>query len=133
MSRFNESTFDAGGRGVWLTVGLVAVTMVAGSVLRGCMSVEQMAPPVGPRLTEAAGEDGASTEALQRGRQVYLTRCSTCHTIEPIDRYTAARWDQILPRMNKDAKLDAAEAADLRTYIGTAHRAMAQWRSAGKP
>ena len=133
MWPFNENGFGGGRRIVRVTVGLAACVVVAGSVLRGCMSVERMAPPVGPQLTEAAGRDGASVEVLQRGRQVYLTRCSTCHTIEPIDRYTAARWDEILPRMNEDAKLDAAEAVDLRTYILTAHRAMAQGRAAGEP
>ena len=104
------------------TAVVIWVLLIVGLGLWGCMSIEQMAPVVDKGMIEEGDQEGTLLSALQRGREVYLRRCSTCHVIEPIGRYTVLEWERILPPMNKDAKLDADEKADLCAYIFAAHR-----------
>jgi len=77
---------------------------------------------VGPGLAEAGQRRGVSTVALTRGREVYLSRCTRCHGLEPIDRYPARQWkDQIIPAMALRSHLSPDQTSDLEAYVLTAH------------
>ncbi len=67
-----------------------------------------------------------SAGRLERGRTIYITTCTRCHSPEPIAGYTLAEWRQTLPRMSEKSKLSAQEAADLRDYVTITLRAMAR-------
>src|SRR5688572_9229915 len=51
------------------------------------------------------------------GKTVYTTRCGSCHTLKPVDKYTAAQWENILKSMIPKAKLSEHEATDVSDYI----------------
>ena len=70
----------------------------------------EIAPPVQPAMAGDAAR-------LSCGRQVYLQRCAACHSLEAVDDYTAAEWDELLPAMNRKSKLDPAQAEQLRQYL----------------
>lgn len=53
------------------------------------------------------------------GGTIYRTKCAKCHAPEPVRRYTAAHWNEILPKMTDKAKLTASEAAAVREYVQT--------------
>ena len=104
----------------------IAMGLWAGSVLLvGCMTLEQMAPPVDARVVSAAGVYGGHADTMQRGRHVYLTRCADCHSIEPIDRYSLVQWEMILEDMSAEAKLTPDQAGDLEQYVMTIRRMQA--------
>ena len=107
-----------------LTVGVAAI-------LAGCLSIEQMAPPVGAEFASAGMRNGITIAFLETGREVYLMDCSRCHSIEPIDRYSVGRWRDIIVRMGPKSKLDAPRTEALQAYVLAAHRVMAQ-RAAAK-
>lgn len=81
-----------------------------------------LAPPVSPAMTARAGKP-AST--LEEGRRLYTGRCATCHTIDPVGKYTATRWREIIPEMADEAKLTPAERDALLTYLLAAREAPA--------
>lgn len=102
-----------------LTVGVAAI-------LAGCLSIEQMAPPVGAEFASAGMRNGITIALLETGREVYLMDCSRCHSIEPIDRYSVGRWRDIIVRMAPESKLDASRTEALQAYVLAAHKVLAQ-------
>lgn len=102
------------------------VSFCAAVSLVGCLSIEQMAPPVGPEFARVAMTNGATMPILERGRDVYLRDCSRCHSIEPISRYSLDRWRDIILRMGPESKLDESSTVALRAYVLTAHEVMAR-------
>lgn len=88
--------------------------------LPGCMSLEQMAPPV-----ETLTTSSHSPDVLSRGRRLYITACAKCHNVEPIGRYSADRWREILPEMAEESNLGPSQLADLQAYVLEAHRSIA--------
>lgn len=107
----------------WLG-GSAAVTIA----LTGCLTIEQMAPPIGLRFA-MVGMDGEARAMLERGREVYVSDCARCHSIEPVDRYSVAHWRDIIERMSSKAKLDDASTAALRAYLFAAHKVMTRGTS----
>lgn len=104
--------------------GVVTLSLALGLV--GCLSIEQMAPPVGPKFAGVTMTSGTTMSLLATGREVYLRDCSRCHSIEPIKRYSLDRWGGILLRMGPEAKLDESRTAALRAYVFTAHKVLAR-------
>jgi mono/diheme cytochrome c family protein len=46
---------------------------------------------------------------LEKGREVYVVRCSTCHPLHRPTEYEPARWDAELHKMAPRARLSEAE------------------------
>lgn len=93
-------------------------------VLQGCMSTDEMAPPVHAEMVRVAERRGYEHAALNRGRAIYLTDCSKCHSIEPIDRYSERKWKELGPDMADESKLTKAELDDLMAYLLSARETM---------
>ncbi len=91
--------------------------ILLGPTVVGCLSIEQMAPSVGPQFESVAIKRDTSMALLESGRQVYLVDCSRCHSVEPIRRYTMTKWQDIIPRMAQKSKLSDSKSAALRAYI----------------
>lgn len=89
---------------VVIVVGLVA-----------CQSLEKRAPLVDAALVALAGS--AEFSDLEQGRRIYITKCAACHVPEPILRYSAERWQRILPPMEEKSKLSEEEIHVLRQYV----------------
>ncbi len=86
-------------------------------LLAGCMTLEQMAPPVGPDLLAVGERQGVGAETLRLGRDLYVTDCARCHSVEPIERYTVRRWRDALPRMAREAKLNRQQTEAVTAYV----------------
>lgn len=101
--------------------------MAVGAVLWviGCVSLDQMAPPIDQTMADYGQKRGISAGSLSAGRQVYLNRCAGCHSIEPIGRYSLEQWEVIVPEMAPEAKLDSAQTDHLLRYIRTARQMIA--------
>jgi mono/diheme cytochrome c family protein len=85
-----------------------------GAVLGGCVSMEQMAPPVSARMVAAGG---ASMATLDSGRRLYTGRCTTCHSIDPVTKHSVDRWRAIIDEMAGEAKLSASEKSAVLAYV----------------
>ena len=103
------------------------LTVVAAFALHaGCMTLEQMAPPVGVEFQRVAQRQHVDIAMLELGRRVYLLDCARCHSVEPISRYSESHWREILPRMGKESKLDAQQQAAVNAYVIAAHAFLEQ-------
>lgn len=89
-------------------------------IATSCITLEEMAPSVGPRFS-IGGRSAASLAVLEQGREVYITDCTRCHSVEPINRYTSDHWRKILERMGPQSKLDESRSSALQAYILAAH------------
>ena len=59
-----------------------------------------------------------NVEMLQRGRGLYLNRCTKCHNALRITRYPLQEWrEDILPEMVEESKLSVEEETALTAYI----------------
>lgn len=97
---------------VAIMMGLVSV-----SVYLGCQTLEQMAPPVGSEFQDLAARHSVDLATLELGRQIYLSDCVRCHSVEPIGRYSRGHWRKILPRMAQETKLDKQREAAVEAYV----------------
>lgn len=109
-------------------VSTLGVIMSLGLLLpfSACQTLEQMAPPVGDQFRTIAARRGVAATTLELGREVYLSDCAKCHSIEPIGRYSARRWRKILPRMSRESELDEQRTAAVEAYVMLARAVLAQ-------
>lgn len=74
-----------------------------------CVTTEELAPV-------ASGTPG--DPALTEGRRIYLTCAGSCHSPEPLLKYTRDEWlGKHVPEMSVEAKLSPAQRAALEAYI----------------
>jgi mono/diheme cytochrome c family protein len=85
-----------------------------GAALGGCVSIEQVAPRVSPRM-EAVG--GAPASTLESGRRLYTGRCAVCHSIDPVTKHSVDRWRAIIDEMADEAELSASEKSAVLAYV----------------
>lgn len=62
---------------------------------------------------------GATVQSLSEGRQLYVVKCSGCHSVKPPSLYSEAEWDTLLPPMKKEAKLKKDEYEKIFQYVIT--------------
>jgi len=78
----------------------------------GCVNIENAAPSVG-RIPNAAH----NTAVLEHGREIYLGKCTSCHSAQTISKFSATEWPGIVNEMGHKAKLAPAEEQVLLTYV----------------
>ena len=103
------SAFSGKPRSLLRPASLAALLAVA-----GCVSVDSIAPPVPPSHGDAA--------VLREGRRVFLVQCTSCHSAEPVAKYSRARWQEIVGEMTDAAKLTAQQERALRAYLAATAR-----------
>lgn len=80
-----------------------------------CVSLEQAAPPVAMLAPAMASRNNAQ---LSQGRDIYVTRCAKCHSVEPVTKYSRAKWEEdIIPEMAEETNLTASEADAVEAYV----------------
>jgi len=82
-----------------------------------CVSLEQSAPL--PETLPTAKHAGTPSQ-LAQGREIYITKCAACHSVEPVRKYSRAEWEhEIMPDMAEETNLTPAETAAVIAYIRT--------------
>ncbi|MCZ6836888.1 MAG: hypothetical protein O7G85_14020 [Planctomycetota bacterium] len=101
----------------WLCHNSISAALLAALIVSGCVSTEQIVPPISDHLLTLAQDEGLSIPQLERGRLVYLTDCTKCHSPESVTRYTAMQWKEIMPRMVKQTSLNTNDRAAVEAYV----------------
>ena len=94
----------------WIKALLLNMAVLVSS----CVSIEKAAPPV---VVLNISAERYKTSSLEQGRDIYITRCARCHSVEPVKDYTRTKWDHILPDMVHETKLKPDEAKAVHDYI----------------
>jgi mono/diheme cytochrome c family protein len=99
-----------------LLVGVAAAAALAAS----CAGPH--VPPVTPQQAQAAQAHwpGMTVAELDRGRSLYLGRCSSCHDLVPPERYSAVEWPGYVAKMKERAHLSDADARAVEAFLGSA-------------
>ena len=62
---------------------------------------------------------GYSMSQLNEGKTIYLANCNKCHRYKVPPSRREAKWDKIIPKMAKKAKLDDAQEKLVLEYVVT--------------
>jgi hypothetical protein len=54
---------------------------------------------------------------MSAGQTIYINRCGRCHSLKPVQNYTAQQWDNILKSMIPKAKLNEDESKQVTAFI----------------
>mgnify|MGYP002146688975 CR=1 FL=1 len=69
-----------------------------------------------PTNTIAQGE---RLNDLKQGRELFVYKCSGCHSLYPPSSYSQKEWNEILPEMNTKAQTTTRESFLIKQYIFT--------------
>jgi hypothetical protein len=70
----------------------------------------------------AGGDEGRLSD-LRGGRELYINKCSGCHSLIPVDRFDDARWTAEVDEMLKlkKVRLSAEDRDQLLRYLTIAN------------
>lgn len=57
------------------------------------------------------------TDTEMAGMALFTNNCGKCHDLPVISDHSKERWNKVLPPMIKEAKLDAAQGANVTAYV----------------
>ena len=86
----------------------------------GCSTLDQTAPPVSPAMSAHASRQGVPASSLEVGRRVLATRCANCHSLEPIGKFSAEEWGEIVEDMSDRAGLNEEQKRQVTAYLQAA-------------
>lgn len=62
-------------------------------------------------------ENGMIKADVGEGKVIYMRDCTKCHEQKKVEDFTSAQWENILPRMIVQAKLDDTESRQVTAYV----------------
>jgi hypothetical protein len=70
----------------------------------------------------AGGDEGRLSD-LRAGRELYINKCSGCHSLIPVDRFDDARWTAEVDEMLKlkKVRMSIEDRDQLLRYLTTAN------------
>jgi mono/diheme cytochrome c family protein len=93
-------------------------------LLDGCAGGSNAAFPTAEEIVSKGGAELVDAASLQRGRQIFATRCTECHVARRIDKYSVAEWNHFIGKMAPRAGLKPAERTALESYIIMARQSL---------
>jgi len=99
------------GRGL-AVAALAAATLTAG----GCAAALRQATPE-DALRLASRWPGTTLGDLQRGRTLYVRRCSGCHNVVLPRAFPPGRWPALVDDMAQKARLGPGEREDVVRFL----------------
>lgn len=75
-----------------------------------------------PPAANTAGLSPATAQQLNRGRQLFASRCLECHTLPDVHKYSCEHWPHLVSWMAPRANLKAEERDAIIAYLQAASR-----------
>ena len=94
-----------------LTIVLLAVTLAA-----ACAAALRHATPADVTLVSPQWP-GTTVEDLERGRRLYVRRCSGCHTLILPSAHAPDDWPVLVDAMAEKARLKPAQREDIVRFL----------------
>jgi cytochrome c1 len=70
-----------------------------------------------PVIEKTKITDDTPSEDVIAGKDLMDKNCIRCHKMKPVENYSLAKWDVILPKMARKAKITEEEQKKIRTFI----------------
>jgi mono/diheme cytochrome c family protein len=90
----------------------------------GCEALKSGAPSINPEMVRTAAAHGDSPETLAAGRRLLAMRCTSCHALAPIAKFSSAEWSAKVHRMAGRAGLNEVEARQVTSYLTAARESL---------
>jgi len=62
-------------------------------------------------------QEGMMKPDVGEGKVIFMRDCVRCHEQKKVENYTAAQWNNILPRMIVKAQLDETQSRQVKAYV----------------
>ena len=85
--------------------------------LAGCETGLRNAPPISAGMLSAAAQRNVAPGRLERGRDIYIHRCTDCHSLQPMGNYRSAKMRSIVDEMTARAKMGEGDKQLLLDYL----------------
>ena len=101
------------------------IILVAG-FLSACSAVKLLTPTQADADRGAQKFQGYSLNDLNQGKSIYEAHCNKCHRYKPPESRKEPKWDKVIPKMAKKAKLDSVQESLVLKYVVTMSTAKTQ-------
>lgn len=93
-------------------------------VIPGCVGGGRSLPTAAQLITASPPDRRTPpVEQLARGRNLYMSSCTECHSVYYPSEFVPAAWTKLVADMRTRSNLTEAEAADVTAYLVTASQA----------
>lgn len=90
----------------------------------GCVTIDRSLPTAETLLTYDTVPKNVDTKALNRGRALAVTQCSSCHRFFFPEEYSPDEWRVIIRNMAKRMLLNQKQLEAIDLYFHVASRAL---------
>lgn len=97
-----------------VALGLTTSLALAGSI--GCAAALRQ-PGVQDAQAAATRWPGTTLTDLERGRSLYVRRCSSCHTLHLPSERAAGEWPGLVEKMSRKARLTPEQQLDITRFV----------------
>lgn len=91
------------------------LALLLGLGLASCSTLAPVAPAVTPEVMAHAGSVSAGT--LEEGRRIFTRQCTSCHTADPVVKFTPGEWRAIVTDMAERSEINERQQAAVTVYI----------------
>jgi hypothetical protein len=70
-----------------------------------------------PKIARLYPPEGSVLPDTLMGKTVFINRCSRCHGLPDLQKYTRERWEDILESMIPGAGINQENAVHIRAYV----------------
>lgn len=93
------------------------LTIVAGIILVIAACSRKMIPAA-TKAEQPTSQSASSEETtIAAGKVLYESRCSRCHGLPEVDKWSATQWEPIMESMAPKAKLTDVEKQQVTAYV----------------
>lgn len=85
--------------------------------LYACTSKKATTSTKSPADVVAEVKKNYTADQMEEGKTLWQSSCQKCHKLYEADSRTVAKWESVLPRMSKRAKLSDDNAGKVRAYL----------------
>ena len=91
-------------------------------ILFGSMLVYQCSVALQVPTEREAQKAGTSLETLVKGRDMYIRKCGSCHSLYLPEKLTAAQWLTSMEKMQKRSKINQEQKEMILKFLSSKSR-----------
>jgi hypothetical protein len=90
-----------------------------GALFISCISLDELAPPVNEPFIKLSQASSSEVPNLKKGRYLYISRCGSCHALDPVNSHSYQEWTKIIKEegMAEKSKLNGSELNQVLLYL----------------
>ena len=87
--------------------------------ISSCTATKLITPTQSDADRGAQKFQGYTMSDLDQGKAIYVSHCNKCHRYKVPESRDETKWDNIIPKMAKKAKLDSEQESLVLKYVVT--------------